>query len=144
MRRCAGLSDFGVTGFFIKLVSVTVLKNGVLSRKPMQDRQTEPLPYDRIVLAYVYAPEQQIAAAVKEQVEQVYVIGEAVTARGVQEAMTEASTLAGRYTDVIHLKNRQGAGMINAGPSKFVHSIYNAHIMQYIEYTRSKGVDDYG
>lgn len=99
MRRCAGLSDFGVTRFFIKLGFVTVLKDGELTLKTIQDGQTEQLPYDRIVLACGYAPEQQIAAAVKDQVEQVYVIGDAVTARGVQEAMTEASMMARRYIE---------------------------------------------
>ncbi|HWQ76492.1 MAG TPA: FAD-dependent oxidoreductase, partial [Syntrophomonas sp.] len=100
MTRLALLSGLKAKGVKMKIATaVTAIKNGELTLKPMQDGQTEQLPYDRIVLACGYAPEQQIAAAVKDQVEQVYVIGDAVTARGVQEAMTEASMMARRYIE---------------------------------------------
>lgn len=70
----------------------------VIYRK--KDEQEERLLVDRIVLACGYAADQEPYEAVNAQVENVYTIGDASKARGVQEALEEAVMVVYRFKNV--------------------------------------------
>lgn len=66
-----------------------------------KDEQEEVLPFDRMVMACGYKADQSLYEAVKDQVENVYIIGDAASARGVQEALEEAVMTAYRFKSTL-------------------------------------------
>ncbi len=65
-----------------------------------KDEQEEVLEADRIVFACGYLAEQELYEKLKDQVENVYIIGDAAAARGVQEALEEAVMVVYRFSKV--------------------------------------------
>lgn len=65
-----------------------------------KDQAEESLAADRIVLACGYMADHELHDAVKDKVENVYVIGDASAARGVQEALEEAVMVTYRFSKV--------------------------------------------
>lgn len=67
----------------------------------LKDEREESLQVDRIVLACGYKADQSLYENVKDQVENVYLIGDAANARGVKEALEEAVMVAYRFKNVL-------------------------------------------
>ncbi len=97
ITRLGLLASLKAKGIMTKTSAVVKEINGqevIASR--MTDGIEERIPADLVVAACGYVPESKLYQAVKDQVGQVYVIGDAVTARGVEEALAEAVMTAYR------------------------------------------------
>lgn len=81
--------------------TVKEMKENELIIYRQKDAQEESLLVDRIILACGYIADQKFYEAVKEQVENVYIIGDASKARGVKEALEEAVMVAYRFKNTL-------------------------------------------
>lgn len=63
----------------------------------------ERLSADLVIAACGYAPDPELYEAVKDQVEHVFMIGDAVTARGIEETMVEAAATAYRLKSLSNI-----------------------------------------
>lgn len=101
MTRLDLLARIKKKGIVIKTAAtVKEIKEDELIIYRMKDEQEESLGFDRIVPACGYAADQELYLAVKDQVENIYTIGDASKARGVQEALEEAVMVAYRFKRV--------------------------------------------
>ncbi len=102
MTRLDLLARIKTKGIGVKTAAtVKEIKENELIIFRKKEAQEESLPVDRIVLACGYSADQELYEAVKDQVENVYIIGDASVARGVQEALEEAVMVAYRFKNVL-------------------------------------------
>lgn len=102
MTRLGLLGRVKAKGIGIKTATVVkAIKEDELILYRKKDEQEEILPVDRIVLACGYKADQALYETVKDQVENVYIIGDASAARGVQEALEEAVMTVYRFKSTL-------------------------------------------
>lgn len=102
MTRLGLLARLKNKGIIMKTaVAVKEMNGQEITISPIADGQEEKLQADLVVAACGYAPNPELYEAVKDQVEQIYVIGDAATARGVEEALAEAAATAYRLKSSI-------------------------------------------
>lgn len=89
--RLGLLASLKAKGIIMKTAAVIKEINGQeVTVHRMTDGQEERIQADLVVAACGYTPFPALYEAVQDQIEQVYVIGDAASARGVEEALTEA------------------------------------------------------
>ncbi len=102
MTRLDLLGRLKAKGMEIKTAAlVKEIKENELIIYRNKDEQEESLQVDRIVLACGYTADQELYETVKDQVENVYIIGDASAARGVKEALEEAVMVAYRFKNTL-------------------------------------------
>ncbi len=105
MTRLGLLARIKAKGIIVKTATIVKeIKEDELLIYRRKDQQEEVLAADRIVLACGYSADHELYEAIKDQVENVYIIGDASAARGVQEALEEAVNVGYRFSKVYQNK----------------------------------------